>query len=83
MVQMQPKDILVHLEKGDRTDEFVEPKLAEGLIMDGFMATPLNQMYPMARQATNQELAQMQQRANVGFASAGMLSGQIGGPFRW
>lgn len=26
MTQMQPKDILVHLEKGDRTDEFVEPK---------------------------------------------------------
>lgn len=32
---MQPKDLLVHLEKGDRSDEFLEVKKENPLDMTG------------------------------------------------
>lgn len=76
MTQMQPKDILVHLEKGDRTDEFVEPRSPA---VD--MSDPLNQLFNTPMFISNQQANQMNQiqQSQLGNAQRrlGMASAQL------
>ncbi len=71
---MQPKDILVHLEKGDRTEEFVEPNRQEANLQDPafnhrFVEDPLNM-------AVQQMDAQIR---GIGMSSSQRISGLSGG----
>lgn len=88
MTQMQPKELLVHLEKGDRTEEFLEG--------EGAPRNPYGDGAPFPRNSFGLEPAMMneaeairsqmnslnQYAQGIGMASAGMLSTARGGP-RW
>lgn len=75
MAQMQPKELLVHLEKGDRTEEFVEGGRSQDNQQYGLMvAVDQDQMF---RQQMN---ALQQESQRIGMMSAGTISGQLGGP---
>ncbi len=91
---MLPKDILVHLEKGDRTDEFLENRIPEGSLQDtlnalnAFVSEQMaREQWAQAARAQNIDQIQrqaMQQNQGLGMASAGLMGNLWigGGPLR-
>lgn len=77
--EMQPKDLLVHLEKGDRTMEMIKENLDHS--PSGFGVTSFDQFNTMQQLSGMQNVSSMQQvwRGQSGLGGNFISSGNPGG----
>lgn len=90
MSEILPKDLLKHLEKGDRSAEFIETQVEGALTVETIRdavaqmrnVDPLNDIQRMEQQMRDMQQMQNQYMQNVGMASAQMFT-RPGGIVRW
>lgn len=79
VAEILPKELLVHLEKGDRSDEFLEDRIPEGaLTSQSFLQDAVSMMRNSDVDQMQRSMEQLQQ----GMGQMGGASAMFGNPFR-